>query len=203
VCWVELAPADGIGTQAALREERSAKSQQLAREIEAGMRIRLARAEVLNCRLNQPLSLAQRRNSQPQQQPYTFAGRTPLTKRILTASTEASGILLRVQVDTSAANFRSPPRYFAHITGERHFTIPILEVDRSLILDGFGRIEKSDRLSLSFGLLIPRILLDQHGVTSAEELKKLVEALDPDDDPANTAETPLKTWAVEWLGVEG
>jgi hypothetical protein len=200
VCWVELAPADGIGTQAALREERSAKSAQLAREIESGMRIRLARAEVLNCRLNQPLSLAQRRNSQPQQQPYTFAGRTPVTRqRIEEAVVGASGILLRLVVDTSGAAFRSTPRYFVHITGEREFSIKLGAQTFSLLLDGFGRVETSDRISFTYGLLIPRVLLDQPNLN----LVDLAAALDPADGAPVETETPLKIWSVEWLGVEG
>jgi hypothetical protein len=51
--WIRLGPPpDRLPLNAILRDE-----------VRDGMRIRLARAEVLNCQLEQPLSLAQRRNA--------------------------------------------------------------------------------------------------------------------------------------------
>ena len=46
----------------------------LAKEVEAGMKIVLARAEVLHCQLNSALSVAQRRSARPAKQPHVACG---------------------------------------------------------------------------------------------------------------------------------
>src|SRR5262245_34441019 len=57
-CWVELG-ADG-----------QPKNTLMKQDILNGVRIRLARAEVLNCQLNKDVSIAQRLSARPPTQPY-------------------------------------------------------------------------------------------------------------------------------------
>jgi len=61
-CWVRL---DGNGQPVDAR---------LKREVLAGMKIVLSRAEVLNCQLNRDLSIAQRRSARPAKQPHIACG---------------------------------------------------------------------------------------------------------------------------------
>jgi hypothetical protein len=190
-CWVELTPTDEPSSLAALAEDRTAKLASLKEEIQAGLRLRLARAEVFNCKLNQPLSIAQRRNARPAQQPYTFAGRTLLNGDwTATSSADAANIELTLKVDTSVAQFRSVPRYFAHVVGERQVTV---DQGRQLILDGFGRPKPNtvSAKSFVFSLLVPSMFF-----TDTDDLTAIARAL--------TGTTGgLKEWYVEWLGIEG
>ena len=61
-CWIELA------------ENGQPKDQQHKQDIQNGLRIVLARAEVFNCKLNKDLSVAQRINARPGKQPYICCG---------------------------------------------------------------------------------------------------------------------------------
>jgi hypothetical protein len=92
-------------------------------------------------------------------------------------------------VDTSAAQFRSPPRYFAHAVGDRQVTVTLKDNQKKvLVLDGFSRVADATPLGFTFSLLIPSILLDP-----SIALNDLSQAL-PD---------AVKQWYVEWLGMEG
>src|SRR6185369_12517396 len=200
-CWIELVSTSAVFGAAAINEGRQAKLAALNKQVEDGLRIRLARAEILNCKLNQPLSVAQRRNAKPPTQPFIFAGRTEKTLQ-WTAHDSAFAIEATVRVDTSAAHFRTPPRYFANVIGPREIK-PIIEgVETTLIVDGFERIyslsdelspgfsanDTDDRIGFKFSLLIPSMLINLKTLT----LAKIAAAL-------NTA---LKDWYVEWMGIE-
>jgi hypothetical protein len=187
-CWVELVPTGDPPGPAALAADRQAKIAAVNRDVENGARIRLARAEVLNCKLNQPLSLAQRRNAKPAAQPFLWAGRSSTTENAWTSAVTGFGVTISLAVDTSAAQFRSPPRYFAHAVGDRQVTVTLNGEKRVLVLDGFSRVADDTPVGFTFSLLIPSILLDR-SVT----LNDLSQAL-----PA-----ALKQWYVDWLGVEG
>lgn len=200
-CWVELTPTDEpSGSPAALADDRSAKLVTLKDEIQRGLRLRLARAEVFNCKLNQPLSIAQRRNARPAQQPYTFAGRTQAGGSWGAAVTsDGSGLELSLRVDTSVAQFRSTPRYFAHAIGEREVTLPDAG-KTALILDGFARVaDRKDEprspsaQSFLFALRVSSTFLEGRTRAQLEELAKQLTG----------GAGPLKEWYVEWLGVEG
>jgi hypothetical protein len=187
-CWAELVPtSDPIGTPGALDAARKAKLAAVNTDIESGNRIRLARAEVLNCRLNQPLSIAERRNARPPAQPYISAGNTAGLTQTWDAAPSALGITISRKVDTSAANFRSTPRYFANAVGDRSVTVTIAGKTSTLLIDGFVRIDSATQTGFGFSLLIPTILLDRSlDITSvATALKKILD------------------WYVVWMGVEG
>ncbi len=201
-CWVELVSTSSVFGAEAITEGRQAKLGELNKQVEKGLRIRLARAEILNCKLNQPLSIAQRLNAKPPPQPFIFAN---LTERKLQWDAKASGFAIQatVRVDTSAARFRTPPRYFAHVIGPREVKPTIGGQPMPLIIDGFERIfslsdktspgfipgvDTDDRIGFKFSLFIPSILIDLSKVTL--------------DDVATALSPALSEWYVEWMGVE-
>lgn len=193
-CWVELVPTGDPPGKAALAAGRLAKLQRVNADLEAGRRIRLARAEVLNCKLNQPLSLAQRRNAKPAAQPYLFAGSTK-NEQAWKASASDLGITITLDVDTSVASFRGKPRYTVHVMGDREVTLTLQPSQvHTLILDGFPRVENDDGSNTKFrlSLLIPKSLIG-----GDLDLVKVAAALEDNNAAA------LTKWNVEWLGVEG
>jgi hypothetical protein len=199
-CWVELVSTSAVFGAKAINEGRQAKLAALNKQVEDGLRIRLARAEILNCKLNQPLSVAQRRNAKPPPQPFIFAGRTEKNLQ-WTAAAKDFAIEVTVRVDTSAAHFRTPPRYFANVIGGRLVKPIIGGNEVTLIIDGFERIyslsdalspgfnanDDDDRIGFKFSLFIPSMLMDRSLV-----LADVAAALNP----------ALKDWYVEWMGVE-
>ncbi len=190
-CWVALAPtATPAGTAAALTEERNATIGALVADIESGRRIRLARAEVLNCQLNQPLSVAERRNARPALQPYIAAGNTRQLANNWTADVTSLGITVAVAVNTQSAGFRSAPSYFAHVVGSRTLQVTVGGAVRHLVIDGFIRIVPNPTQSaFTLTMLVPSILIDATSGELAEIAKQLPQA--------------VKDWYVVWLGVEG
>jgi hypothetical protein len=99
----------------------------LRQEIFDGLRIILARLEVIDCRLRQTISVAQRRSARPARQPYLACG-----EEILTATFDKpdyqrpNRLLLRAVVDTSAAGFQSPPCYSVRLDRPRIYPDPII-----------------------------------------------------------------------------
>lgn len=203
-CWVELVSTSNLFGAEAITEGRQAKLGPINQQVEDGLRIRLARAEVLNCKLNQPLSVAQRRNAKPASQPFIWAGRTK-SKQVWDAEAKNFAIEIILRVDTSAAHFRTPPRYFANVVGPREVK-PVIPPTNGqevpMILDGFERLyslsdeltpgfkvnDVDDRTGFKFSLLIPGILID---------LKKFTLG-----DVASSLSLALKDWYVEWMGIE-
>lgn len=198
-CWAELAPSsDLIGTANPLDATRKAKLAQLNQDIESGNRIRLARAEVLNCKLNQALSIAERRNARPSVQPYISAGNTfDVTGTTWTTAVDALGITAILAVDTSASNFRSVPQYSANVVGSRSIPITIGAKTSTILVDGFVRVDTPTVSSLQLSMVIPAILLDR----TLGSLTDIATAL----QTALNVVGPNKSlaWYVVWMGVEG
>lgn len=194
-CWVELVPTSDPPGPTALAAGRQAKLQVVNADLEAGRRIRLARAEVFNCKLNQPLLLTQRRNARPSAQPYLFAGSTKDAQKAWSVDVTGFGITIGLDVDTSAGSFRATPRYTAHAVGNRKVTVTIPGAQQhDLILDGFPRVEtdNASRTRFQFSMLIPKSLID-----SKLNLSDVAAALKAENSRV------LAQWYVEWLGVEG
>jgi hypothetical protein len=205
-CWVELVSTNNLFGADAITEGRQAKLGPINKQVEEGLRIRLARAEVLNCKLNQPLSVAQRRNAKPATQPFIWAGRTEDNQDWKAeAPDKGFAIDLSLQVDTSAAHFRTPPRYFANAIGPRSLELTLDGKKETMVLDGFERInalsqlaktdaglkDADDRKGFRFSLLIPEILIN--GTRKDKfSLNKVADALI----------LALGDWYVEWMGIE-
>jgi hypothetical protein len=197
-CWAELAPnTDQLNIANPIDATRKAKLAQLNQDIESGIRIRLARAEVLNCQLNQPLSIAERRNARPSLQPYVAAGNTSALTGVLWVTTvDTLGITAKLNVDTSAANFRSVPQYSANVVGARSIPITIGARTSTVLVDGFVRIDTPTATGFQLSLVIPAILLDRSLGTLTQVAAALQTALN-----ISVANQPL-TWYVVWMGVE-
>jgi hypothetical protein len=82
-CWVRLKRTEAGSTATAqngsqIKESLAAADARLRAAIEQGMFLVLARAEVLNCQLNQDLSIAERRNARPSLGPHIACGEESL-----------------------------------------------------------------------------------------------------------------------------
>ena len=172
IAWVELTPAPDL----------QPKDPALRRKIDAGWMIRLARAEVFNCQLHSPLSIAERRNARPPRQPYVACGDT--RDRSWTVSVVDEGILLEQDVDTSDAGFVGPTCYYAQVAGDR-------VVDPGggagpMLLDGFVSVSAETPVSFQLSMFIPGFLVKIDVTTLADALET----------------TLVGRWWVEWVGVE-
>jgi hypothetical protein len=161
------------------------------KELESGVRIRLARAEVLNCQLKQPLSLAQRRNARPATLPYVACGSAGADKWAA-PKVSAFGIELNMKVDTTDACFRTAPCYMARVAGERQFTVTIGGRQINLLLDGFVNIMHGTVTGFDALMLIPAVLLEQSGISLSQQVAKILPKALKDNG-----------WDLVWIGVEG
>jgi hypothetical protein len=163
----------------------------IQKDLESGKRIRLARAEVLNCQLKQPLSLAQRRNARPATLPYVASGTAPAAQW-QAPKVSAFGIELTIKVDTSAACFRTAPCYMARVAGNREFTVTIGQRQINLLLDGFISVMHGTVTGFDALLLIPEVLLEQGGTSLSQQVAKILPQALKDNG-----------WDLVWMGVEG
>ncbi|MCU0526262.1 MAG: hypothetical protein MUF72_15705 [Elainella sp. Prado103] len=173
-------------------------------QISPGLDLILSQIWVLNCQLNQPVSLTPRRNARSAQQPYIFAGSTPAGNTAWEVWAEPLSenhpepVFLGVKtiVDTSHARFHLTPRYLAHVGGARfikrdqpNFFPPV---------DGFVHVSDSSPNHFVLQVLLPFDLRSNNHVLNPQTLF----------EPANVNNT-LKAlqshlqWHVVWLGVEG
>lgn len=177
-CWVRLRrDADGQ-----LRAVDAGQSTQ----IQAGMLIVLARAEVLNCQLNADLSIAQRRRARPPQQPVIRCATVAVTWDVWTVDAKTA-IGLKTTVDTSAMTFRTTPCYSARISGVRPLDITSGR-NRLLLLDGPAYIQ--DPAPTCFGCFVP--VLDITGTVAGLPVDLLRQIVADLGVP----------WAVTWLAIE-
>jgi hypothetical protein len=158
--------------------------------LNTGERIRLARAEVLNCQLNSAISLAQRRNARPLTRPYITSGSTD-ANHWNAPIVSAFGIELLYPVDTSSACFRTTPCYMARISGDRHFTFVINGQNQEFMLDGFVSVLQATPSGFQVLVLIPAILMEISGRSVTNQIAK--------DLPTQLI---ANQWSVEWVGVE-
>ena len=179
-CWVGTLQAD----------------KKLRIQLDAGTRIALGRAKVLNCQLYERISVAQRWDARPGVHPIVYAA---IVKDIVWKVTDTpfgievappmkpprpdanpASVPETVPVDTSAAGFRTTPGYFASLADA-----PILP-GTSTRLDVLISIANPTASGFEISLLIPNRLLSAAGLKNAEVITKLG--------------TP--TWGIEWMGVE-
>jgi hypothetical protein len=103
-CWVRLRFQDGKFT---------AENLKLSKQIEEGTRLVLARVEILDCKLAQRPSLAQRRSARPPARPYIACGKTG--SDIWQPVPGSTLNLITAVIDTSEAGFITTPCYSARI----------------------------------------------------------------------------------------
>lgn len=189
-CWVRLGPAP----------DRLPVDKKLRDAVVDGTQLRLARAQVLNCKLDQPLSLAQRRNAKPAAQPYVAAGlqAAPAWRLADPADgTSAFGLQLVASIDTTSAAFHTTPCYSAQIIGSREFSFDVDGAKVSRLVDGFGMLLAASKSGFDLSILVPDSLLSH--VPSSPT--------DPDPQSQTFQKQLLKKvtaqWSVDWIGVEG
>lgn len=178
LCWVRLKS----GTDGLLQ----AADPKLRQQILDGLRIVLARVEVLDCKLRQPVSLSERRDARPSRQPYLACGQRNLDgwDEVVSVFTNESNtfFLLSVteRVDTSAAGFLTTPFYSVRFAGTR---IALAEAadPRFQISDAAPNLLETRADGFTVNLLVS-ILVLSGDVT----------------DPAEF----FADWKVVWMGVE-
>ena len=177
-CWVRL--------RSDVNRTLRAVSDTQALEIQTGMKIVLARAEILGCRLNADVSIAQRRTARPPQQPIIRCATQAVEWDFWSLSDETI-VGFKATVNTSAAGFRVIPCYSARISGER----PLMHTrtgsrgttaKRFALLDGPAYIHTPG----------------SHGFVCHVPVISLFENLDFDK---TFTELASKRWGVTWLGI--
>ena len=130
-CWVQLTKDE--------RGNFSVKDNQLAGDIAAGRKIVIARAEVLQCKLNRRISMLQRRSARPPMLPYIASGNATPNWKIWTTGwdfwLERQGTFtipgevlafgLKTTIDTRSAGFQSAPWYTGRIDGSH--VVPLID----------------------------------------------------------------------------
>jgi hypothetical protein len=185
---------------------------QLKQDVLTGMKLVLARAEVLNCQLDKDLSIAQRRNARPPRQPYIVCGEAaPTDWQIfeLNEGAGAGGIAtgqfigpfiasfgLTAEIDTSPALFQTTPSYSARINGLRLMSVVENNERQDFIVDGL--ISVRDARPKSFRVDVS--LLVQSLTSTGSNIPLIGTASDGDDQERLEL---FSDWRVVWMGVEG
>jgi hypothetical protein len=189
-CWVRL--------QRDAQENLHAKSTKLERDIKNGLKIVLARAEVLNCKLYQDISIAQRRSARPANQPYIACGvaKPTIWKPLKLAdpptswptALSISPLGLTADIDTSSAEFSTEPSYWVQqIDGPR---VRKGTDYPPIIIDGLISVRDPGPKGFSVDvLLIYDMLLSDTSYPSFD----IREEFEPNK---------FSEWYVVWMGVE-
>lgn len=179
-CWVPL-ERDELGSLHATGKLNS--------DIQQGMKIVLGRVEVLNCRLQHIISIAQRQPARPDCGPHIACGiadpewRPKLNENQVADLVSKEYIAFTAVIDTSKAGFRITPRYSAHIPGPRI-------VEETLLID-FLRILDVQLTSFTVLLLICNPFLLSQGCDDVKVGRKRI------------VDWIINNWKVTWMGVEG
>ena len=166
-CWVGTSIAD----------------KKLRDQLDAGTRIALGRAKVLNCQLYERISVAQRRDARPGVHPIVFAAIANNINWKVKDTPFGIEVAPPDPVDTSAAGFRTTPGYFASLADD-----PIITLKGNAVrLDVLLSIANPTASGFEISLLIPSLLVAVAGLESIDEVKSALGTLH---------------WRIEWMGVE-
>lgn len=216
-CWIRL------------DANRQPIDARLKRDVRTGMRIILARAEVLNCKLNRDLSIAERRSALPPRLPYIVCGEETPTAwdifilepdmTVVPGAQSTSGRLgafvspvgITAKVDTSAAAFQVTPCYTARFNGPRVMSIDDGESRTTFASDAMISIRKEEPTSFEIDLLLvvqPLVSFASAGASSGISIffsSGGTPGVPSPSDPAFRAEflKLFENWHVVWMGVEG
>jgi hypothetical protein len=192
-CWVRLERTTEGGLQV--------KDPTLRKAIETGQKIILGRIEVLNCRLNQPVSTAQRRSARPEQRPYVACGRESQPGWASASLTGVAGhglsgsslplLTLSATIDTTEAGFQTVPCYSAQIPGPREIVLTVTGGNVTLLIVDLLHVEEAKRnsfLVVALALVVPLHIDPGVDVTTIQP---------------GALDWFIQNWQVEWLGVEG
>ena len=145
-CWIRL------------DTQRQPIDARLKQDLLTGMRLIVARAEVLNCQLNADLSIAERRDVRPSRLPYVVCGEETPTQwevqklasvegepGLFTTAPRTVGPFiapngLTAKVNTSAAGFQVAPIYTARVAGPRIVSLPNGDGETPAVVDALINI---------------------------------------------------------------
>jgi hypothetical protein len=157
-----------------------------------GKEVILATVQVRDCKLAARVSLADRREAKPSDQPYLTAGSTESGSTTWQwwpeggQVSEAQGVM--TTVDTSLAAFQGVPRYFAHVIGTREIA------EKKWVLEGFVRVHKATSTGFQLVMLLPRGLPSVFGWAFNPAVAFNNATLD--------SMSGTWGWHVVWMGVE-
>lgn len=177
-CWVRLQ-----------RDEQGnlgANNHKIKEDIKNGLKILLARIDVLNCQLKQDPSIAQRRNARPAKQPYIACGQVlPIWGFTWPSDNEREFPFLKLTatIDTTKAGFLTPPCYSARIEGPR-VVVHREDHETDLFLFEFMHIEERKDEEFTVQAFVS-ISGDYKNYT--DQVEKHIEC----------------KWKIVWMGVEG
>lgn len=163
---------------------------------EHGIDVVVAAIKVQNCRLAEDVSGAERRDAVPAQQPYVAAGRSDAGQTVWRLWPDAeTAVGVATTVATTAAGFRTVPRYQAHVMGERLFPFLLDGENFNGVVDGYPQIVAPSAASFDLVVALPRGFAAQTGaifnpavVLTQDFMTRLQEELQ---------------WHVVWMGIEG
>ena len=176
-CWIEIG-ADGQPKDDGLKQSMA----------DASM-IRLARASIFECKLYSDISIAERRNARPPQQPYIACGiatkvewkvESPPQKLGNSPFVRSLGAYLSADIATDSGGFRTGPCYFVEIRGKKFFS----PKNGTYYVDGVTSVTSST--ATGFHLEI-------------DVLVQCLSGAGGDDIDVSAFED----WQVTWMGVEG
>lgn len=227
-CWVRLrentqaAAVRRVKTPGPVKLEGvlQAEDPKLRQEILEGIRIVLARIEVLDCQLNRDVSLAERRSARPSCRPHVTCGVQAGDWEIVRKPLYPYLFEITTRVDTTPAHFRTIPFYEGHIEGNRPLELKNSAGDRfGYIFDlGMGvRNEQIDSFeAVAVVVFAPSAILDTQGIAPAAggafrfgSLAGVARGIDVKEDGSEldaslrkNSAGPLDAWSVTWMGVE-
>jgi hypothetical protein len=166
-----------------------------------GLDIVLASIQVLNCQLATDVSGVERRDAVPAQQPYIAAGQTIAGKTLWRLWPDAeTPVGVMTTVTTTAAGFRTTPRYQAHVLGTRVFERTDDEVTQDVVVDGYAQLTQVTAASFDLIVILPQ------GIIASTENSSVV--LNPNLVLTEAFMNRLRddkdlAWTVVWMGIEG
>jgi len=185
VCWIRLERAPD-GTLRAVDPAQDA-------DIRAGMKIVLTRAAVRNCKLDADVSITERRNARPPEQPHIACGRATVgwARWEIPAAKPVTALGIQVGVDTSAAGFRLVPSYSARVAYPRPVELHSNNGGGSTYAFDLPAFVE-EPTATDFHCRVAFVPLGDTGLNS-DQLTQIVAQ-------ANAQPTG---WPVVWMGVEG
>lgn len=179
-CWVRLVED--------LNGKLVPADDELKADIEAGLKLRVARVEVLDCALAS-LSVAQRLDARPPTQPRIECGSaSPLWQESAELAQNPKFVapfVLKATIDTSEKGFQTTPSYSARLVGPRLFSPTVGELTVDLFADGILSIVNPAVDSFEINLVVVSTFPSALSFETAEEVSKFFGA-----------------WSVEWMAVE-
>lgn len=168
---------------------------QLKLRIKNQLFIVLARVEIFNCKLRQPVILSQRRSARPSCQPRIACGTASIDWRYdpgfpipLDDGLQFPDLKLTGKVDTTSGGFAATPSYLARLTGEREGAVNGSMGPFKYVVDGFVEVaEQPPPTPTGFVVIVYPLIAIRTGA----------------GQPVRGDQKLFENLRVTWFGVEG